>query len=269
MSSFNWQLMAILIGASLPGLLVALPRFLGTIKRMIPADRPLPSAPVMLTASFIQSLVLVAGSAALGVVFAHRVGLDAPFFQAFITGESAWGALRPQLLSTLYLGIGGALIFVAAYYLIFRPRLDTETVSAMERLRLEAGILTRIFYGGIVEEVLMRWGLMSFLVWLGTLVAGTATPAVVWAAIVISGLLFGIGHFPAYLAASCNKTPAFFTTMIALNLGAALIFGWLFWQYGLAAAMLAHMLFHLVWYPFDIKFKQVEVYAIHRGEAKG
>ena len=269
MSGFSWQLMMVLIGASLPGLLIALPRFLGTIRRIIPADRPLPSAPVMLAASFIQSLVLVAGSAALGIAFAHRVGLCAPFFRAFITSESAWEALRPQLLPTLYLGIGGALVFVAAYYLIFRPRLDTETVSAMEGLRLEAGILTRIFYGSIVEEVLMRWGLMSFLVWLGTLVAGIATPAVVWAAIVISGLLFGIGHFPAYLAAGCNKTPAFFTTMIALNLGAALIFGWLFWQHGLAAAMLAHMLFHLVWYPFDVKFKQVEVYAIYRGGAEG
>jgi hypothetical protein len=42
--------------------------------------------------------------------------------------------------------------------------------------------------------------------------------------------------------------------MISLNLWASLIFGWLFWQYGLLAAMLAHMLFHLVWWPFDLKY---------------
>jgi hypothetical protein len=39
--------------------------------------------------------------------------------------------------------------------------------------------------------------------------------------------------------------------VIGLNLWASLIFGWLFWQYGLLSAMLAHMLFHLVWYPFE------------------
>jgi hypothetical protein len=40
-------------------------------------------------------------------------------------------------------------------------------------------------------------------------------------------------------------------------------------EHGLALAMLAHMLFHLVWYPFDIKFKRVEVYATYRGGVEG
>jgi len=42
--------------------------------------------------------------------------------------------------------------------------------------------------------------------------------------------------------------------MISLNLWAALIFDWLFWQYGLLSAILAHMIFHLVWLPFDLHF---------------
>jgi hypothetical protein len=40
--------------------------------------------------------------------------------------------------------------------------------------------------------------------------------------------------------------------MTARNLWATLICGWLLWQYGLLAAMIAHMLFHLVWLPFDV-----------------
>ena len=36
-----------------------------------------------------------------------------------------------------------------------------------------------------------------------------------------------------------------------LNLWVSLLCGWLFWQVGLLSAMLAHMLFHLIWYPFD------------------
>jgi hypothetical protein len=45
----------------------------------------------------------------------------------------------------------------------------------------------------------------------------------------------------------------FFTAMISLNLWASLVFGWLFWQYGLLAAMTAHVVFHLVWLPFDMR----------------
>ena len=75
--------------------------------------------------------------------------------------------------------------------------------------------------------------------------------AVVWFAIVVSGVLFGLVHAPSYLAAGCRKSPMFFTAVISLNLGASLIFGWLYWQVGLEAAMIGHMLFHLVWWPFD------------------
>ena len=51
----------------------------------------------------------------------------------------------------------------------------------------------------------------------------------------------------------------FFAAMLGLNLWASLIFGWLYWQYGLLAAMLGHMLFHLVWWPFDLRFYQPEI----------
>jgi hypothetical protein len=218
------------------------------------AGRELPPRPVLVLASTVQSLLLVAVAAAVGVLLAPRVGLGAPAFEALAAGEPLWPAIQAQLVPALLVGIGGALLFVAAYYLVFRPRLDGETVLRMEELRNGLGIWGRLLYGGIVEEVLVRWGLMSLLVWLGSLVVGSPTPAVVWTAIVVAGLLFGLGHAPGYLAAGCKKSPAFFAAMISLNLWASLIFGWLFWQYGLLAAMLAHMLFHLVWWPFDLKY---------------
>jgi len=199
-------------------------------------------------------LILVAIAAAVGTALAYRVDLQAPFFEAWVSGEPLLSALQPQIIPTLIGGVGGAIIFIAAYYLIFRPRLDNQTVKSMESLRKGLGIWSRILYGGIYEEVLTRWGLMSLFVWLGSLLAGDPTAVVVWAAIVISGVLFGLGHLPSYLAAGCQKTPMFFALMISLNLWAALIFGWLFWQYGLVSAMLAHMLFHIIWLPFDMYF---------------
>jgi len=214
-------------------------------------------------ASVVQSLVVLAVPAAVGTAVAYRVGLRAPVFQALLAGAPLWPVVRSRILPTLVIGIAGALIFVAMYYGLFRPWLDEETRTHWDELRNGLGIWARLLYGGIAEEVLTRWGLMSLLVWLGTLVVGRPTPIVVWIAILISGVLFGLGHAPSYLAAGCHKTLAFFSAMIVLNLWASLIFGWLFWQHGLIAAIAAHMLFHLVWWPFDLHFSnQVQMKCI-------
>jgi len=261
---FDWMLFLILVAACIPGLLVTVPgtiKMIGKLaKHQLPPGKDMPPVPVLAVASIIQSLVMLAIPAAAGTAVAHRVGLYAPVFQALLDGAPLWPAVQSQILPTLVVGIAGALIFCAAYYGLFRPWLDEETRTHWDELRNGLGIWARLLYGGIVEEVLTRWGLMSLFVWLGSLAFGQPGPAVVWGAILVSGVLFGLGHAPSYLAAGCHKTTAFFGSMIALNLWASLIFGWLFWQYGLLAAMAAHMLFHLVWWPFDLYFsRQIRV----------
>ncbi len=257
-STFNWALFFCLVGICLPGVIVAIPQLLNSLEKTIisnlPEGKKIPPKSVLIVISMTQNLILVAIAAAVGIALAHRVGLQAPFFETLVSGGAVLGALRPQIAPTLIGGVGGAIVFIAAYYVVFRPRLDDQTVKAMEDLRAGLGIWSRILYGGIYEEILTRWGLMTLLVWLGALLAGGPAPAVVWIAIVISGVLFGLGHLPAHLAAGCKKTPLFLAAMISLNLWAALIFGWLFWQYGLLSAILAHMIFHLLWLPFDLHF---------------
>lgn len=58
---------------------------------------------------------------------------------------------------------------------------------------------------------MLRFGLMSVLVFVGWHITGRRAdgpqPTVVWAAIVIAAVLFGLGHLPA-LAQSVELTPA-------------------------------------------------------------
>lgn len=255
---FNWGLFLCLAFVSVPGLLVAIPNLMGRLEKTavdrMPSAKPLPPRSVIVTATLVQSLLLVSTAAAVGTALAPQVGLEAPFFEALVSGQPLWAALEPQLLPALILGIGGALAIVAAYYLLFRPRLDGQTVYSMEELRMELGPWARLLYGGVVEEVLFRWGVMTLLAWIGAELFGGPTPALMWTVIVVSGMLFGIGHLPSYRLAGCQVTPLFLALMIVLNLWATLICGWLFWQYGLLAAMIAHMLYHLVWLPFDLHF---------------
>jgi membrane protease YdiL (CAAX protease family) len=97
------------------------------------------------------------------------------------------------------------------------------------------------FYGGIAEELLMRLGLMTLLVWVGARLTRTTVPgpAVVWMAIIVTALLFGAGHLPT-TAALLSLTPLVIARALLLNGIGGIVFGWLYWKRGLLAAMLAH-----------------------------
>lgn len=102
--------------------------------------------------------------------------------------------------------------------------------------------LVASLYGGITEELFLRFGLMSLLAWLGWRLMGRPDdlpPVVAWAGILIAALLFAVGHLGATAAVS-ELTPAVLVRMLVLNGIGGLIFGWLYWRYDLVSAMAAH-----------------------------
>ena len=254
---FDWRLFLVLVLVCVPGVLVVVPGALSsaltTARKQLPEGKEMPRREVMLATAFVPPFLLIAIAAATGTALAPRVGLGSPVFEALIAGEPVWFALRPQLLPALGLGVAGTLVLLAAYYGFFRRQLDPETAHTIDELRNKLGIWGRVLYGGVAEEILMRWGLMTLLVWLGTLLVGEPSAGVMWAAILLSGVLFGLGHGPSYVAAGARPTPMFFAAIVLLNLWAGTIFAWLYWHYGLEAAMIGHALFHLVWWPVDVR----------------
>lgn len=251
---FDWNLFFILVVVSIPGAVFAARAGMVMIENPIASggtDQKLPPKNVLQVLATVQSLVLTAIAAAIGTALADRVGLAAPVFQAASAGNPVWPEIHAQLAPALLMGSVGALVFLVAYYGYFRPRLDKETVHATEDLRGALGLWGRIFYGGIVEEILARWGLMTLFLWILSLIVESLTPLVYWISILLSGLLFALGHIPGSLAAGAKKTPMFYAATLFLNGWASLIFGWLFWQHGLMAAMLAHALLHLLWHLLE------------------
>ncbi len=252
---FDFPLFAWLVAFAVPGVLIAVPRQIrGLHPRIAQRSASAPSLRTLTSLAMTQNLVLVIGGAALGSVLAAGVGLKAPFFEALAGRGSIWLAIKPQLISATILAIGGALVLMGLYYGFFRPRMDIQFVRDMEALRLEMGIASRLLFGGIVEEILFRWGVMTGLVWLGIRISGSPTPLVMWGAIVGAGILFGLGHLPGSLALGARRTPLLVASAVVMNLSVGLIFGWLYWHYGLLAAMIAHALVHVVWLPFDRHF---------------
>ncbi len=222
---------------------------------MANSNRPVPSRFTLIVLGSAQNLVFVAIAAAIGTELAPMVGLSAPVFEAITIGEPIPSDLSDMILPTIAVTAILVILFLPAYYGYIRPRLGDATVKVVEEIRIQLGLSGRLLFGGLVEEILTRWGLMTLVVWLGTQVVDPPTSAVYWAAIVISGLLFGLAHLPGLFAAGAQKSSLLTISAIGTNLWVSLGFGWLYWQYGLIAAVAGHMLFHLAWYPLDLRYK--------------
>ena len=171
------------------------------------------------------------------------VGFRAPLFEALATGRPIRSELWAQVRPGLYAGVpaGLALLMFAR----IAPAEITELAG-----RFEPPLLARVLYGGITEEVLLRWGLMTSLTWLAWRLlqrpGETVRPAYVRIAIAASALFFGLGHLPAAHFLLGGLTPGTLSWVIGANTSFGLLFGWLFWRRGLESAMVAHAMTHLV-----------------------
>lgn len=251
---FNANLLIIFVGISLPGILLLIP----SLKKLHhqlkqKTTKKFPSPLKFIIISTAQSIIFVLIASTVGIILSSKVGLHAPFLELLSKGIFSTEVLLDQIYAGVLLGFAGSIIFLIIYYKIIKEWLDPLTFEKMNDLRHSVGLGVRIFYGGIVEEILFRWGVMTLLVWIG-LEFSIQKIYVLWLSILLTGILFGICHLPAYLINGCKKSSKFMVTVIGLNLFASVVFGWAFAKFGFCSAMIAHAVFHCVWYPVDKKF---------------
>lgn len=193
---------------------------------------------VLLT--LLSPLLLLLGASALGAALAHRIGLGS---RVAGTAPGLRGtAWRDALLAAAVL----AFLLRAADALL-QPHLDPEGLMPTDAPGLRQ-LLLGVFYGGLTEEVMTRWGLLSLIAWvLHRLRRGGASPAgpgVLWTANVLAALLFAAGHLPALLA-SVEPSAVWIGRTLVLNTVAGIVYGWLYLRHQLEAAMAAHALTHV------------------------
>lgn len=189
-----------------------------------------------------QLLLLLTAAVWIGGRLAPSLGLQSPLTAALARGESPWPALRQAALPSL---LGGLLVGA----LLLAAPLATPAELAQLQGTVPMPLLSRLLYGGVTEELLLRWGLMSLVLWLIWRCTpkrrATPAPAAVLAAIVLSALAFGAAHLPAVATLiAASPSPAVVAYVVAFNGLGGVVFGLLFWRKGLEAAMGAHMLAH-------------------------
>lgn len=90
----------------------------------------------------------------------------------------------------------------------------------------------------ILEEVAFRLLALGVIAWLST--RFTSRRGVIFGvALGVSSVLFGLAHFPAWISAA-GPAAVLLTLVLLLNGVAGILFGWLFWRWGLPYAILAH-----------------------------
>jgi Type II CAAX prenyl endopeptidase Rce1-like len=226
------------------GYALALPYLLPVLRgALAKAGAAAPSLTVLFLAQSLQLLVVCGVASWAGVWAAPRAGLDAPLLRARLAGEPVarrLGALGPRALGYGTLGSLAVLglNLELAGWLPPALRLGAQGLEGTSRLTAALVGASSAFYGGVVEEVLMRWGLLSLLM-LAALRLGLRRPAAFWVANVVSALLFGAGHLPVVLQLGA-VTPVAVAYVVVANSLVGLLCGLLFFRQGLEQAILAH-----------------------------
>lgn len=232
-----WPLVLLgLIGvASLP--LIMLPSLRVLIRN---GQAPGLSLETLAALTLIQPALLLIAGAAIGAACAPRLA-----FTSHVAKVHVHGPFVRELPAAVASGIATGIVIVVLDVALFS---HVAHISSSPRAIVH-GLVGGLLYGGLSEEIMMRWGLMSLVAWVGVRVVArgnaSAPASVCVTAIVIVALLFAAGHLPAALT-TAPFTATLLVRILLLNGLAGLVFGWLFWRRSLEAAMVAHASVHAV-----------------------
>jgi len=151
----------------------------------------------------------------------------------------------PEIARQIVPGIAGG-VAGCAVLLAFAAQPPAQVAGVARRF--DPTLLVRVLYGGVTEEILLRWCVMTLLLYVASRRArrgGMPGAAAVALAIAGSALLFGLGHLPTVVAYGGTLEPDVVAWVVGGNALFGSVAGLLFWRFGLESAMLAHALAHV------------------------
>jgi hypothetical protein len=208
-----------------------------------------------LTWSVLLNTLIYSVLGGLGLYLATRIGLGLPYLEGLYTPVERWTKFKRVLVLSIVVGVVAVVLVVGVDQLIFKnwvykdmvaQGMDMESRETVQPIWWQT--LLASFYGGISEEIQLRLFFLTLLAWLGSRIwrDAEARPVlgVLWAATVLSALIFGLGHLPmlnaSLTAMGLTMTPILIASTLTANGIGGIAFGWLYWSRGLESAMIAH-----------------------------
>jgi len=195
----------------------------------------------------------------IGCLLATRVGMGLPFIEGWVDKKPLRGklgrvALIAMVAACVLAAIGIGVRLVTAPMILAELEAQNIPLSALgESVQLPWwGWLLGSLSAGLAEEIGFRLGLLTLLIWVvGWLwhdETGRIKPIGFWVANLLVAVSFGAFHL---LNLSAMGLPLMTSLAIRAIFGnglMALVFGWLFWKYGLENAMLTHFFLDVLLY---------------------
>lgn len=234
----KWWLVLTLAAAFFP--IMAMPYSFSVSGQSIPA---LPELLKTALTGFVINSLIYAVFVYFGLRISKKIGIEPT---PILSGKTK---LKENLKLSVILGLLAGLAIIALDKLVF----PISILPVKEGVSFEThtpgpffGFLAS-FTGGITEEVQLRLFFVPFfcLVIIGVMRVLKLTKTwkytnkVVWLAIILVSILFGLGHLSA-TAAIMDITSLVILRAVLLNGVGGIIFGWLFYRKGLEHAMISH-----------------------------
>jgi membrane protease YdiL (CAAX protease family) len=219
------------------------------------APQPSLPFPVIIAIGIVQNLILLAVMVLVGLKLGRTLRLGTPLLESWLEKNGQSANWKTSLRAGLLVGIGVGVV-LTLMVLALVPTLPKLPFVAIAKIAFWKRILT-CFYGGIFEELLMRFFLLTLVAWIATKIArresGRLTSLPFWIANVIVAILFGLGHLPS-ASLVMPITPLVVVAALLLNGIAAIPFGMLYRKHGLESAMIAHFSADFVLYVVGTSF---------------
>jgi hypothetical protein len=254
---WNWKVFLVLVGLIFPAMFLILPFDISRQNAAPGTDLIASIGWDGLLIDRLINLLLIVLPGGIGLALANHIGLGMPFVEGWAKREPVRYPFR-HILAIAWIA---AVLLVLSSFLLHTLIIDPLVDAMLADLGIAGpedapgsplyGFLAAVS-AGINEETLFRLFGLSLLAWLGGLLFhepdGRPRRAVFWAANILFALGFGAAHLPtaANLGLPINALTVI-STLVVNGIG-GLVFGWLFWTFGLESAMLAHCLADVIKY---------------------
>lgn len=178
----------------------------------------------------------------IGTLCYQKVNLEVPILDQFLNQKESNIALIDIIKSGILLGILAG-VGIVGIGKLFESQMPAELVTASKNMSLS--IISKIMYGGITEEILIRFGLMSLVLWIANKLFKSLSAFSYWFAIVFCAFIFGMGHLPLLKQLVPDPSVSMYAYIILGNMIAGILFGYAYWKKGLESAFIAHAVAHL------------------------
>ncbi len=191
--------------------------------------------------NLINPTMLLFSSAILGAFLYKKLGFKSIIVSYIFEKQSF------PIGKSLKVGFLGGVFLAGWLLIIWLFTKDLEFVKIIESKVSSPAWYSRILYGGITEEIIVRWGWMTLIVFVLQSIIKNNANLVVAIAILTSSFLFGLAHLPIVI--TCigveNLTLTIFAYIVVSNTLAGIILGIVYYKSSIEAAMFSHILAHV------------------------